>query len=292
MALVWSVNSSTVTLSSTSGAQVTLSAISVGTATITVRAGGTLTATATITVVQPVTSILLAPSSFILSVGGTRSITSSVLPSTAPNKLLTWSSSAPSIVTVSAAGMVTAVSAGNAIITAQSQDSGITSQATVIVSAPVSLQISMPSILNRGATMQAVANVQPLGTPVMWQSMMPSVASVSPTGQVTALSNGLTVITAQAQGRTVSAMVRVTTAATGIVLNRTTLTVPHGAVATLQATVQPTGATNTGVVWSTSRALIATVQNGVVRGVIAGQVTITAQAVDGGWIATCLVTVT
>ena len=291
VALSWSVNASAVTLSARSGIQVQLSAATVGSATVTVRAG-TLTASAVITVVQPVTSILLTPSSFSLLVGATRSLSPLVQPSNAPNKALTWSSSSAAA-SVSPAGVITALAAGTAVITATSQDStAVMAQATVTISAPVTLQISVPSQMNRGATVQAGATVQPSSTAVVWQSMLPSVATVSSSGLITAVSNGLTVITAQAQGRVVSAMLRVTTAATGITINQSTLTIPHGSTAVLQAMVQPATASNSSILWASSRPLIATVQGGVVRGNIAGQITVTAQAVDGGWTATCVVTVT
>jgi kumamolisin len=281
--VTWSVNSSVVTLA---GQQITATAV--GAATVTVRAGA-LSASAAITVVQPVTSIMITPSTFSLLVGATRTLSALVSPSTAPNKALTWTSSAPSVATLSASGIVTALAAGTATLQATSQDSpAIMAQAIVTVSAPINLQITVSSQLNRGVQAQA----QTTAPSTVWQSMLPSVATISATGLITAVANGLTVITAQAQGRTVSAMLRVTTAATGILLNRGALTIPHGSTAVLQAAVQPAAATNQGVLWASSRPLIATVQGGVVRGNIAGQVTVTAQAVDGGWTATCIVTVT
>lgn len=65
--------------------------------------------------------------------------------------------------------------------------------------------------------------------------------------------------------------------------------------ATTQLTVAPTpgGATNTAVTWSTSDATKATVSpTGLVTGVAAGSVTITATSQDGGFTDTCVVTVT
>ena len=76
----------------------------------------------------------------------------------------------------------------------------------------------------------------------------------------------------------------------GITLDKTTATVEEGATVTLTATVTPDNATDKTVTWSTSDETIATVSGGVVTGVKAGEVTITAKAGDKS--ATCTVTVT
>ena len=76
----------------------------------------------------------------------------------------------------------------------------------------------------------------------------------------------------------------------GITLDKTTATVEEGATVTLTATVTPDNATDKTVTWSTSNEAIATVSGGVVTGVKAGEVTITAKAGDKS--ATCTVTVT
>ena len=76
----------------------------------------------------------------------------------------------------------------------------------------------------------------------------------------------------------------------GITLDKTTATVEEGATVTLTATVTPENATDKTVTWSTSNEAIATVSGGVVTGVKAGEVTITAKAGDKS--ATCTVTVT
>ncbi len=75
----------------------------------------------------------------------------------------------------------------------------------------------------------------------------------------------------------------------GITLDKTTATVEEGATVTLTATVTPGNATDKTVTWSTSNEAIATVSGGVVTGVKAGEVTITAKAGDKS--ATCTVTV-
>ena len=80
-----------------------------------------------------------------------------------------------------------------------------------------------------------------------------------------------------------------TVAVTGITLDKTTAELEIGATETLSATVTPDDATDKSVTWTTSDANVATVENGVVTAVAAGNATITAQA--GEHTATCAVTV-
>ena len=80
-----------------------------------------------------------------------------------------------------------------------------------------------------------------------------------------------------------------TVAVTGITIDKTTAELEIGETETLTATVTPDDATDKSVTWTTSDANIATVENGVVTAVAAGNATITAQA--GEYTATCAVTV-
>ncbi|MBR4503978.1 MAG: Ig domain-containing protein [Candidatus Methanomethylophilaceae archaeon] len=77
----------------------------------------------------------------------------------------------------------------------------------------------------------------------------------------------------------------------GITLDKESAEVDAGSTTTIKATVLPTNATNKGIVWSSSDASIAKVDNGVVTGVLKGEATITATTVDGGKTASCKVTV-
>ena len=78
---------------------------------------------------------------------------------------------------------------------------------------------------------------------------------------------------------------------TGVTLNTETLELFTGGSATLTATVEPSDAANQNVTWQSDNANVATVQNGTVTAVAPGSATITATTVDGGFTATCAVTV-
>ena len=75
---------------------------------------------------------------------------------------------------------------------------------------------------------------------------------------------------------------------TGISLDKTSVTLNTTDTYTLIANVDPIDASNKSVIWSSSDAAIATVdENGVVIGMKAGTATITATTVDGNFTATC-----
>ena len=78
----------------------------------------------------------------------------------------------------------------------------------------------------------------------------------------------------------------------GVVLNRTEASVPATETITLKATVLPDDAADKSVTWSSSDEDVATVENGVVTGVSEGEAVITVTTTDGGFTASCKVTVT
>ena len=81
-----------------------------------------------------VTGVTLSPTTLALTVGGTGTLTVTVAPANATNQTVTWTSSDPSVATVSG-GVVTAVGAGTATITVTTEDGGFTDTCTVTVSA-------------------------------------------------------------------------------------------------------------------------------------------------------------
>ena len=79
---------------------------------------------------------------------------------------------------------------------------------------------------------------------------------------------------------------------TGVTLDQTELALTVGGEETLTATVAPADAANKTVTWTTSNDQVAAVDNGKVTAVGAGEATITVTTADGGFKATCTVTVT
>lgn len=81
-------------------------------------------------------------------------------------------------------------------------------------------------------------------------------------------------------------------AVTGMTLEKKSIEVEKGKTETINAIITPENATRKGITWTSSNANVATVTNGVVKGISAGTATITATTKDGGFTDTCEVTVT
>lgn len=129
---------------------------------------------------------------------------------------------------------------------------------------------------------------------VAWSSSDPSVATVSADGVVTVLSAGTTTITAMVEQRNSATceVVSVGYPVTGVTISKTAVTMGVGQTRQLGVTVLPQNATNKAVTWTTSNSSVATVSSsGLVTSVGMGSATITVRTNDGGFTATCAVTV-
>ena len=152
--------------------------------------------------------------------------------------------------------------------------------------------------IEEGKTAELTATISPANASdqqFSWNVKDTEIAFVygytSETKTVTALKKGQTQITVTVGGQTASCTVTVTPrtiSVESITLNKTQLSLVKGATETLTATVLPT--TDKTVIWESSDTAVATVKDGIVTAVAAGNATITAKA--GEKTATCAVTVT
>ena len=146
------------------------------------------------------------------------------------------------------------------------------------------------------SSVQLNASVEPENAQnktVYWESSNPAVASVS-AGLVTAKSKGTAIITARTGdgGYTATCTVTVSQPVTGISLNQSSISIIKGKTYQLSASIQPSGASNRNVTWSSSNSNIATVNSsGKVSAKAAGTATITVTTKDGSKTAKCTVTV-
>ncbi|MDD5720751.1 MAG: Ig-like domain-containing protein, partial [Candidatus Krumholzibacteria bacterium] len=157
-------------------------------------------------------------------------------------KLVTWSSSNPSVARVDANGNVTAVGDGAAEITATSD--GVRGSTRVTVARTVNSVTMMPttgSINALGRTQQFTASGKDQGNqPVAnamftWASSNPAVATVSSTGLATAVGTGTATITATANGKSASATLTVTQAVATVAVTPAMANVTAGATTQLSA---------------------------------------------------------
>ena len=81
------------------------------------------------------------------------------------------------------------------------------------------------------------------------------------------------------------------TAVNGVTLNYEELTMYKGKSASLKATVTPDTALNKEVTWTSSNISVATVNNGLVSAISEGTTVITVKTSEGGYTATCAITV-
>lgn len=127
---------------------------------------------------------------------------------------------------------------------------------------------------------------------VEWASSDTAVATVD-NGVVKALAAGTAVITVTTEdsGHKATCDLTVAVSVTGVTLSETKLTLMDEEEKTLVATVLPENASNTNVTWSSSDTAVATVNNGVVKGIAEGEAIITVTTEDGNQTATCAVTV-
>ncbi|MBO7487641.1 MAG: Ig-like domain-containing protein, partial [Bacteroidales bacterium] len=151
--------------------------------------------------------------------------------------------------------------------------------------------------LDKGNSETLVATVSPdnaTDKTVTWRSSDVAIAGVDQNGKVTAVDTGTATITAKAGEKESTCVVTVTlpiVPVESITLDKTSVTLEKGEAMALTATVKPDNATDKTVVWSSSDAAVAKVdQSGIVTAVSEGTATIMAKA--GEKEATCAVTVT
>ena len=301
----WKSSSSSVATVSSSGL---VKAAGGGTATITVTTeDGNYTATCKLTVKVPVTGVSLDKTDLSLTEGDTYQLSATVSPSNATNKTVIWKSSSTAVATVSSSGLITAKAEGSATITVTTEDGSKTATCRVTVKKKVisvtGVSLNTTSLtLTEGDTYQLAATVSPSNATnknVKWQSSAAGIATVSSSGLVTAKLIGSATITVTTEDGSKTATCRVTVnkktiSVTGVSLNYTSITLSQGATYQLTATVSPSNATNKNVGWQSNATGIATVStSGLVTAITStgGTAAINVRTEDGGYTATCWVTV-
>ncbi len=180
-----------------------------------------ISGSATVTVAQAAATVAVSPATATLNaLGATQQLTASAQDANDnafPGAQFSWTSSDPSVASVAASGLVTAVGNGTATITATSSGHSATAAVTVAqATAAVAVTPATASFTAAGATAQLTAQATDgsgnaiTGKTFTWTSDAPSVATVNQTGLVTAVANGMAHITATADDKSGSAAVTVT----------------------------------------------------------------------------------
>ncbi|MBO4476505.1 MAG: Ig-like domain-containing protein [Bacteroidales bacterium] len=166
---------------------------------------------------------------------------------------------------------------------------------------PSSVTLSKHDLsLTIGETTVLAATIEPAGatnTALSWSSTAPAVATVDQEGTVTAVGEGQAIVTVAtlAGGKTDACVVSVCkpfVPVTGVKLDKTELELIKGEEYSLTATVEPAGATNPSVSFSSSDPEVAGVDaSGCVKALKPGSAVITVKTDEGDYTASCAVTV-
>ena len=214
-----------------------------------------------------VSSISLSKSALELTVGDQASLDATISPDNATNKKISWSSSKESVATVTPDGIVEAVSAGTAFITASSEDSGVNAKCEITVKEKVinvtGIALNKTSLsLTEGEEFTLEATVTPdnaTNKDVTWTSDNEAVAIVSAEGVVKALRAGTASITATTvdQGKLASCAVTIkekTVVVTGEATNISCRNARLSGKANIPQTTSPY--ISFGVLYSTSSGIV------------------------------------
>jgi len=259
--------------------------------------GTTLVVGATAVAPAKVARVRVIPDSLVLAQGATGDFSAVAYDSTGnvlTGRTITWTSSDSVIATVSSTGTATAVSAGTAAVTATVE--GVSGSAQVIVTSPPPVRAARVKVEPDSLVLQpghtgdfyAVAydsagNVL-TGRAVSWTISDSTVARISGTGTVTAVSAGTAQVTATVEGVSGTARVIVTspppTVVARVVVSPDSVVLQPGHTADLAAAAYDAEGhllTGRAVSWTISDSTVARISGtGAVTAVSAGTATVTA----------------
>ncbi len=290
-----------------------VTAVAAGTAAITVKTvDGNKTATSAITVAAiPVSSAAVSPTSASLYAGNTQQLSVTISPANATNKNVTWSSTNSAIATVNSSGLVTAVSAGTATITATTQDGNKTASAAITVNPNTNFTVYFYKPSNWGTGIKIYYwNALPTG--VLANATWPGVNmtdsgngwysyTFTNVNSTNLIFNDGTNQTADLSRNKTGWYMNSTwydsnpgtgVAVTSVSLSPSSASLNAGGTQQLTPTVLPANATNKSVTYSSNNTAVATVNSsGLITAVANGTAAITVSTVDGNKTSTCVVTV-
>lgn len=301
--LKWvSSNSTVVTVSENNGTVANLLAGSApGTAVVTaINQENVVVGFCKVTVKQKVSSITLSATSLSLMLSAkTYQLRATVLPGTATNTAVTWSSTNPSVATVNETGLVTLVASGSTSIIVTSADDPTKTAVcnlTIGISA-VGIKLDEASrVMYTGDTGKLSYTITPANATnmeVIWSSTDPNIVSVDSKGNLSAKTAGVAVIILKTSDGLYMSTCTITVKqkATNLEFDVTNLELYIGKTYTIKVTPTPVTATDYTLKWASLDATIASVDdNGTITAKAAGKTMITATTSTGS-ILYCNVTV-
>lgn len=282
----------------------TVTAIGPGTAAVTATTNdGSFTSSCAVTVKSPAQHISLDKTSLKLLEGESGKLTATVYPLNSTQKVLTWVSDAPDVASVDEGGNVTAHKAGTATVTVKVAENVTAVCKVTVISRVTGISLNKTTVeLKPGETSQLTATVLPQNASnaeVTWYSDKENIATVSQSGLVTAVAPGEATVHAVTAdgGKMASCLVKVGTPVKGITLSMSSANLYAGDPSLdISATLYPSDATEKSLEWVSSDPAVASVISGaalraVIKPLKPGKTTVTATTKDGGFTASCEVTV-
>ena len=197
---------------------------------------------------------------------------------------IAWLSDDPSIASVSKDGVVKGITLGETDVFAVAGNFLASCHVTV-VNAITSITLNNETLeLARTKTFQLTATISPDdATEVFeWTSSNPDIASVDEDGLITAVASGDATITAKAIHAEAKCEVKVVPLVVErIELQPTDASIDVGATQEFMATIIPAEADDQTIVWSIANEAIASVEDGLVTGLVPGYTYVRATAANG-----------
>lgn len=273
------------------------------TLTITAKTAGGLSASCNVIIKKriPVTSFEVEESHFEMLEGETVTVKATVFPENATLREITWESKDTNVATVDENGVITATGPGWTNIIASTDGGNRTCWISIYVRDKSVGGINLDKWyieLYPGDSETVTASIYPEyaeNQNVKWSSLNPEIAVVDDKGKVTAIATGWAQIMAETEENGYKAYCSIYVqprAVTDISLDISSAELFVGDRLLLTASITPENATNQTVTWRSDKTDVATVdKSGLVKAVGSGTATITATTRDGGFTASCKITV-
>lgn len=257
-----------------------------------------------------VTGVSLNTSSVSILVNQTYQLEATISPDNASNKNIMYTISDNNVASVSTSGLIRGVSEGSSVITVTTEDGNykdtclvnVTSSSSYIPVSDISLNTDN-IYLQIGEDYDLIATISPnnaTNKEIEFAIEDEDIATIDNNGHIEALVKGGTYITATAKdnGLFAECYLYVSDSApqeihvTSVSLNTNNIELTVGDKEKLDTTVLPKNATNKTVAYSSSNNSVASVDSyGQITANAVGNATITVTTNDGGYTATCLVTI-
>lgn len=249
-----------------------------------------------LTVVQSTTGLTLDQTSMTLEAGETQLLSYLLEPVNATTKV-TFTSLDTKVAVISDKGVITAKAAGKTYMVATAEDGYSATCEVVVTQAATGIKLDVTTLtLGVGDSYAVSATISPADSTekkLSWTSQDTKIATVTADGTVKGVSAGSTIILVKTKaGEIVYLYVNVYDIVKSLTINPASKTIGVNQSFTIATEFTPKEASNQNVTWVSSNEKVATVSAaGKVKGLQGGTTVISCTSEDGGYIATCLVTV-